>query len=222
MNTLVIESDRNQGVSPTIGRVVLLICAGWFAAVLGTALAGGFSAPPGERPLAILIAVMMPVMIYGIAYFSINAFRDWVLALDMRQLILLHSWRMVGAGFVMLYFYDRLPAIFALPAGLGDAAAAMVALFIGIALYQRPATVSRQRLYLWNTFGLLDFVVAVAMGVMTRTGEVLHISGQVSSDIMGTFPLALIPGFAVPFYAIIHLIIYAKLGRQRAVMKTGT
>jgi hypothetical protein len=56
--------------------------------------------------------------------------------------------------------------------------------------------------------------VAVSMGVMTRSGEVLHSSGRVSSDIMGTFPLALIPGFAVPFYVITHLIIYARLKRQ--------
>ena len=221
MNTLVIESDRNQGVSPTIGRVVLLICAGWFAAVLGTALAGGFSAPAGERPLAILLAVTMPVVIYGIAYFSVNAFRDWVLALDMRQLILLHSWRMVGAGFVMLYFYDRLPAIFALPAGLGDAMVAVAAVFIAVALYQRVETLSRRRVYLWNTLGLLDFIVAVMLGVMTRTGELLHAGGQISSDIMGTFPLALIPGFAVPFYVITHLIIHAQLGRQRDEMKTA-
>jgi len=211
MNVLVFNSGNEQGISPTVSRVVLLICIGWFAAVLGIALAGGFNAPAGERPLAILLAVTMPVVIYVIAYFRIDAFREWVLSLDMRQLMLLHSWRMVGMGFVLLYFYDRLPALFALPAGLGDAMAAMGAVFIGIALYERAETVSRKWVYLWNTFGLIDFVVAVSLGVMTRTGEALHINGQVSSDIMGTFPLALIPGFAVPFYVVTHLIIYAQL-----------
>lgn len=214
MSTLVFESDNEQGISPAVGRAVLLICVGWFVAVLGMALSGGFDAPAGERPLAILFAVTMPVVLYGIGYFSIKAFREWVLNLDMRQLILLHSWRMVGIGFVFLYFYDRLPALFALPAGLGDAIAAIGALFIGIALYERAATVSPKRVYLWNMFGLIDFVVAVSMGVMTRTGEVLNFSGQVSSDIMGTFPLALIPGFAVPVYVITHLIIFAQL-KQR-------
>jgi hypothetical protein len=121
---------------------------------------------------------------------------------------------MVGAGFVLLYFYDRLPALFALPAALGDAVTAMGAVFVGIALYERASKVSGKRVYLWNTFGLIDLVVAVSMGVMTRTGEVLHLSGQVSSDIMGTFPLALIPRFAVPFYVITHLVIYAQLKRQ--------
>jgi len=214
MNTLVFESNNEQVISSAVGRAVLLICAGWFVAVLSMALSGRFDAPAGERPLVILFAVTMPVALYGLAYFSIKVFREWVLNLDMRQLILLHSWRMVGIGFVFLYFYDRLPALFALPAGLGDAMAAIGAVFIGVALYQRAATVSPERVYLWNMFGLIDFVVAVSMGVMTRTGEALYFSGQVSSDILGTFPLALIPGFAVPFYVITHLIIFAQLKRR--------
>ena len=36
---------------------------------------------------------------------------------------------------------------------------------------------------------------------------------SVSNDIMATFPLVLIPGFAVPMYVITHLIIYAQLKR---------
>ena len=174
MNTLVFESGHQQGISSTVGRTVLLVCVGWFAATLGTALAGGFNAAAGERPLAILLVIAMPVLLYGLGYLGIKSFRDWVLTLDMRQLILLHSWRMVGIGFVFLYFYDRLPALFALPAGLGDAMAAMGAVFVAIALYQNAATVSPGRIYLWNTLGLIDFAVAVSLGVLTRTGEVLH------------------------------------------------
>jgi len=214
MNTLVFSSENGQGVSPAVSKVVFVICIGWFVAVLGTALSGGFDAPSGERPLALLVAATMPAIVYGIAYFSIGSFRDWVLSLDIRHLILLHSWRMVGMGFVFLYFHDRLPALFALPAGLGDAMAATGAVFLGIALYERASSVSTARIYMWNLFGLIDFVVAISMGVLTRTGDVLHFSGQVGSDIMGTFPLALVPGFAVPFFVITHLVIYAQL-KQR-------
>ena len=176
-------------------------------------LAGVFEAPVGERPYAILIAAILPGVVFGLAYSGLETFRQWVLALDMRQLILLHSWRMVGAGFVMLYFYDRLPALFALFAGVGDTMVAVTAVFVAIALYQHPGSVSRYRILLWNTFGLVDFIVAVSLGVLTRTGEVLHAAGQPGSDIMSSFPLALIPGFAVPFYFVTHLVIYAQLKR---------
>ena len=178
------------------------------------ALTNSFDAAVGERPLLILFAVIAPVVIFSLSYLGITAFRQWVLALDMRHLILLHSWRMIGMGFVFLYFHDRLPALFALPAGLGDAMAAAGAIFLGIAMYEPAVTVTRQRILAWNTFGLIDFVIAVSLGVMTRTGEVLHISGSAGSEIMGTFPLALIPAFGVPFYVITHLVIYAQLKHQ--------
>ena len=213
MNERVYELENVQGVS-AIGKSVFLVGVGWFVLILAAALSGGFDAPAGERPLTILLAVTMPPVVFSMVYFNSSAFRDWVLALDMRHLILLHSWRMVGFGFVFLYFHDRLPALFALPAGLGDAMAAMGAVFLGIALYERASSVSYRRVFLWNTFGLVDFAIAVSMGVLTRTGDVLYLNGPVSSDIMGSFPLALIPGFAVPFYVITHLIIYAKLRQQ--------
>jgi len=215
MNTMVFESGNESGGSHIVGRSVLLICVSWFMAVVAMALSGGFDAAVGERPVVILFAVLMPVVLFSLSYASINAFRSWVLGLDMRHLIFLHSWRMIGMGFVFLFFHDRLPALFALPAGLGDAMAAMGAIFLGIALYEHASTVSRKRVFIWNTFGLIDFVIAVSLGVMTRTGEILHFNGSVGSEIMGAFPLALIPGFAVPFYVITHLIIYAQLRQMQ-------
>lgn len=210
MNEQVIESSRVKR-DTTVGLYAFMIGVSWFSVILAIALSGGFDAQAGERPLGILGAVIMPPVIFSIAYLYIGVFREWVLALDIRHLILLHSWRMVGFGFVFLYFHDRLPALFALPAGLGDGMAAIGAVFLGIALYEKATSVSTRRIFLWNTFGLVDFIVAVTMGVLTRTGELLYLGGPVSSDIMGSFPLALIPGFAVPFYVITHLIIYAKL-----------
>ena len=152
MNAIIFESDNKQKVSSSMTKAVFLICLGWFATILVTALSGVFDAPAGDRPLAILVAVLMPVAVFTVVYLNMKSFKDWVLSLDMRQLILLHSWRMVGIGFVFLYFQDRLPALFALPAGLGDAMAAIGALFLGIALYERAETVSPKRIFFWNTF----------------------------------------------------------------------
>jgi hypothetical protein len=215
MSTWVIESDNENGATTVLTRTVLLLSAGWFLAVLSTAWSGGFDAAAGERPVAIVAAIIAPILVYSLSYLAITPFRQWVLGLDMRHLILLHSWRMVGMGFVFLYFQDRLPALFALPAGLGDAMAAAGAIFLAIAMYERPSTISTRRIFTWNTFGLVDFAAAVSLGVMTRAGDVLHMTGAVDSNSMGTFPLALIPAFAVPFYVITHLIIYAQLRRRR-------
>ncbi len=212
MNTHIFTFNNAKNTSPVIGWVVFLIGVSWFASIIAIALSGGFEADIGKKPIAILLAVTMPVIIFGTSYLNIKGFRNWILALDMRQLILLHSWRMVGVGFIFLYFHDKLPALFALPAGIGDAIAAISALFLGIALYQNASTVPQKRVYVWNTFGLLDFIIAVSMGVTTRTNEILYFTDQASSDIMGVFPLVLIPCFIVPFYIITHIIIYIQVG----------
>lgn len=214
MNTLIFDQNSNRDISPNISKIVFVIATSWFALILATALSGGFYASDGERPLTLLLAIALPVVVFGIAYSSSRDFREWALALDMRRLILLHSWRMIGIGFVFLYFYDRLPAVFAFPAGIGDAMTAVAALFLGIALYENASAITANRVFLWNTFGLVDFFVAIATGVLARTGDVLHFAGHPASDIMGDFPLAMIPGFAVPFFMITHLIIYMQL-RQR-------
>ena len=215
MNSSVSEWVSEKGAPSVVARSVLLLCTGWLLTVFAAALSGGFNAADGERPIAILVAILLPLVVFSLLTIGIRPFRHWLLGLDMRHLILLHSWRMVGMGFVFLYFQDQLPALFALPAGLGDAMAAAGALFLVIAMYERASLVTARRIFTWNTFGLVDFLLAVSLGVMTRAGDVLHINGAVDSNIMGTFPLALIPAFAVPFYMITHLIIYAQLMHRR-------
>ena len=217
MNSVSFKTTHTYEKLSATGRVVFGICFIWFVLILALALSGSFEAAVGEKPVEILLAVAVPVIVFCVSYMSIKVFQDWILKLDIRPIILLHSWRMIGLGFVFLYFYDQLPALFALPAGIGDAIAAIGALFIGIALFKQKSNVSRKWIYSWNTFGLMDFILAVSLGVATRTDEMLYSASQVGSDIMGTFPLVMIPGFAVPFYIITHLIIYAQLKNTRRI-----
>ena len=211
MNTPVLKAADGQGSHSATGGIVLLAGIGWLTVVAVVGLTGMFDAAPGERPWLVLLAVILPVFGFVLSYLRFEAFRHWMLALDIRHLILLHSWRMIGMGFIFLYFQDRLPALFALPAGLGDAMAAIGAVFLAIAMYERAGAVAPRRILAWNTFGLLDFVLAVSLGVLTRSGALLHLDGHVGSEIMGTFPIVLIPAFAVPFFIITHLVIYIQL-----------
>jgi len=67
--------------------------------------------------------------------------------------------------------------------------------------------IAKRQLLAWNAFGIFDFVIAVAIGTLSRSGELLHFSGTISSDAMGSIPLVLIPGFVVPLYLITHFIV---------------
>lgn len=207
--------NSNQDVNkPCITKLITLGIGLWFILILVASISEIFAYSSGQPPVLVLMAVTMPVLLYAVLYYSNSVFRAWVLALDIRRLVLLHSWRMIGMGFIFLFFQDRLPALFAFPAGLGDAMAAIGAVILGITLYENREPVPRRRIWLWNAFGLIDFIIAVSLGVLTRTNEILYVEGQAGSDIMGSFPLVMIPGFFVPFYIIIHLVIFAQL-KQR-------
>jgi hypothetical protein len=182
----------------------------WLSAAIVLGLNGAYDAAVGALPTATIGSIGLPLLGFAVLYGTSRSFRDFVLDLDIRPLVLIHTWRMLGVGFVFLYFHDILSGWFALPAGLGDAATAVGALFLGVALYDGGTVVSRKMVFWWNTFGLIDFVIAVSMGVIMRPGMGI-IDDTLTSAPMGEFPLALIPGFAVPLFIVTHIIIYLQL-----------
>jgi hypothetical protein len=176
----------------------------WFLAALGLGLAGAFQREVAGLPLTLMVGVTLPLVAFGVALRVSPSVRAWVGALDIRPLVLLHTWRMLGLGFVFLAAYGALSPVFATHAGYGDAVAAVWALWLGVALYQGRATL--RSVYLWSAFGLLDFVVAVSLGILARPGVGVF-DEAASTAPMGELPLALIPGFVVPFLVITHWIV---------------
>jgi len=70
------------------------------------------------------------------------------------------------AGVVFLFYLalGHLPALFALPAGVGDIAAGIAAPLVA----RRLAQGTGRRAALWfNAFGLTDLVVALTLGALT-------------------------------------------------------
>ena len=76
-----------------------------------------------------------------------------------------HAPRVVGVAFLLYLALGRLPALFALPAGLGDIAAGIAAPLVALRLAQGTG----RRAALWfNAFGLTDLVTALALGAPHR------------------------------------------------------
>ena len=155
--------------------------------------------------------IIIPVAGFALAYRTNPVFRSSVLSLDTGVLVILHSWRMLGLGFLFLYAHDVLPGMFAWLAGLGDALAAAGATLIGINLL-RGRTVSKRVLQIWNSFGLLDFLIAVSVGTALRSA---WLGGEITTDPMAFLPLSLIPTLIVPFYMITHLIVFLQLREKQ-------
>ena len=58
----------------------------------------------------------------------------------------------------------------------------------------------------WNVLGSLDLVDAMTLGVLASASPVGILGGDVTTRLMGEFPLSLIPTFFVPLLLIFHLI----------------
>lgn len=183
----------------------------WFTAITGLALNDVFVTEPGQPAIAILVSFITTLSLFAISYMSLTSFREYILNLDMRFLIMLHSWRTLGFGFVMLHMFDKLPALFAYLAGFGDILTAIVAVFLAYALFRNKEGVSKKWIWRWNTFGLIDFIVAVSVGILTRTDALFAPANGVNSDLMTVFPFVIIPGFLVQLLALTHIIIYLQL-----------
>jgi hypothetical protein len=116
------------------------------------------------------------------------------------RLELPHSFRAAeGTAFLAMMALGHLPALFALPAGVGDITAGIAALLVARRLAQGGA----RRAALWfNAFGMTDLVVALALGALTGF-QLINVtpSGAPISEL----PLVLIPTAAVPLLFALHI-----------------
>lgn len=198
----------------TVRAVTALALFAWLAAaVLGATT--GLVNRPGQPPVILLWFFVGPVALGVAAYRLSPSLRAWTDRFSLTWMVGLHTWRLVGLGFVAAWLFGRLPGGFAIPEGLGDAVAAAGALALLPSL--RRGTVSRTWLLVWNTFGIVDLLSALVVGVLYSNGPLGVLSrGGVTTELMVTFPVSLIPTFLVPLFILLHLLTFARLARQVA------
>ena len=199
-------------LSVTLGLTV------WFLLVVSLGAIGAFVAPPGTPPFPIAIGVGAPLLLFFAWLRLSRSFREFVLALDLRFIAGIQAWRWAGLGFLSLYAYGVLPAVFALPAGLGDMAIGFTAPWIILALVRRPEFAASAAFIRWNVLGILDLVVAVTIGTVSAI-LASGAPGEINTSPMATLPLLLIPAFLVPLFLMLHtaaLMQSRQIGRGRA------
>ena len=209
------SSYQQTSGSTGIRSVVFFGLAVWLAIALFAVLAGWLRAPAGQPPLAVAVAAGAPVLIFLGLYASSRALREFVLGLDPRLLAAMQGWRVLGGMFLVLYAFGLLPGLFAFPAGLGDVAIGVTAPWVTLALIRRPEFLASRTFIVWNLLGIFDFVVAVGTGVLA-SGVVPAFAPGLTTAAMNAWPLAMIPGFLVPLFAILHLIAIFQARRAAA------
>lgn len=202
LNALSPSAQPRLPIVPSAVAAALL--ALWLALVVLLAADGVFVGPPGTPPLALLIGVTGPVIAFVALFRASRAFRDFVLAADLRVVTSIQAGRFAGFGFLALYAYGVLPGVFAWPAGLGDIAIGVSAPAIVLAIIRQPDFAAGKSFVVWNLLGILDLVVAVSAGALSSMFAA-GIAGEVTAAPMAQLPLVLIPGFFVPIFLMLHL-----------------
>jgi hypothetical protein len=194
--------------------LTILAVLAWFAAAFIAGLLGIVN-EPGRPPLVLLGFIALPILGFVAAYLMSASFRAFADSISLTVLVGSHLWRFVGLGFVIGWLKGALPAGFGIPEGFGDIIAALGALALLPRL--RRGTVPRGWLLAWNTFGFIDLISAITMGVLYAQGPLGVLSaGTVTTGLLVTFPVSLIPTFFVPLFLLVHALIFKRIADMRA------
>lgn len=208
-------TPTNTAVEPAIDRrsnrpSPLLLAAPivWVGSVLAIASVDGFVAPANQPPWPAVVAAVVPVAVF-LAGLRIPSVRQAVLGADARIWLAVQLWRVVGAAFLFGWAAGELDAGFAIPAGVGDIATGVAALWLlsrvmptGTRDTAATRRWSNRHLVGFTALGVGDFAVAVITGVFLRP------------DGLETLPWILFPTLAVPFFLIVHIVNWTQLRRR--------
>ena len=205
--------QRTSARDTAVALVTTAALAAWAAVAALLAYQGAFTGSSGEAvpPVGIALGSALAGTLAALA--GSQSLRR--LLGSQADLTRLHAWRLLGAVFVLMMLWSRLPALFALPAGLGDIAIGATATWMARHA-DRPGG---RRLIAWHGLGLADLVLAVALGITTSPGPSQIFHTVPTSEAMTMFPLAVVPVFLVPLALTLHCLSLARLAAGHRTVK---
>jgi hypothetical protein len=190
----------------------------WFALVVILAATCALYYERGLGAPGLGIAVALPIAVLCFVVARVKSLREGFRRVPLWLLVGVHTVRVLGISFIILYAAGRLPAPFAPVAGWGDIFVGATALPAAWLAYRRPA-MARPTLWIWNVIGLADLIAAIGLGVISSPGPQRLIFAEPSSAIMTTLPWLLIPGFLVPLLFAVHIGIFIRLAKETKLVR---
>jgi len=175
----------------------------WFAAIDLLARFGFF------RINGVVLLAFLLTALFGFSLFFSQTFRKLLAVTPMYWIIGIQVFRAIGGVFLIGYVQGLLPGLFALPAGIGDVLTAITALVVAYWSYKNGKG-ARLIAYIWNCFGVLDFVNALTLGTLAS-----FITIEPTTALLGVLPFVLIPAFGVPRSFLLHGYTFWLLSKRR-------
>jgi hypothetical protein len=206
------RTDLTLGQRRTTWLAVMIPYTLWMAVAWSAAISGTFRT--GASPVPLLpLAVFVPVIIGAPILLLSKRVGQLLDAMPATWLVALQVYRIFGSVFLVGAFLGVVPGVFGLPAGTGDVLTGLFAVPTAIAL-SAGTTEGRKAAIVWNIFGLADFAVAIALGLMTAPGPLQLIATSVPSIGAGAYPNVLTPAFVVPSSILLHALSLRQLRRR--------
>ena len=206
VNAVIVFMDTTRAA-----KLVLAGLAGIWIGLAAAAGAAGMLATTKPFPV-IGPFVGLPLAAAAIAT-AWPAARHAMLSIPMPLMIGLNIGRVFAVLFLLLAAEGRLAGPFPHSAAWGDIITGVLAVPL-LWLTTQTGTRHRTAITAWNLFGAADLVAAIALGMTTAAGSPLQIiQAGAGSEAMQYLPWSFVPTVLVPFWLVLHAIIWAQLRR---------
>ncbi|MGO9806832.1 MAG: hypothetical protein ACLPKH_08955 [Rhodomicrobium sp.] len=185
----------------------------WLAAAQYLGAANAYFASTEAFVPTLMFGLLIPVIIAAIGRRLSGSVSSLVSAIPLPWLVAAQIYRVGGGIFLVLWADGRLPWQFALPAGFGDVATGTFAVAVAV-LLARNAAGARRAAYAWCFFGIADLAVAVTMGALTSPGPAHLFARAAPNLLISSYPLVMVPTFAVPMALMLHGLVLWRLRRE--------
>jgi hypothetical protein len=186
---------------------------GWLAVAQYLGAANTYFATTERAVPTVLFGLLIPLAVASIAFWRSDSIARLVSAIPLHWLVAAQVYRAAGGVFLVLWADGRLPWQFALPAGIGDVTTGIVAVVVA-ALLAQNAIGAHRATYSWCLFGIADLVVAITMGAMTSPGRPHLLAFDAPNLLISSYPLVMVPTFAVPLALMLHGLVLWRLRRE--------
>lgn len=199
--------DRTRAVWTAIALLAVLYIAADVPARLG------LYHKPSEVPL-IQFGVLTPIALVLLLFFFWRPFRRTIEAIPQQWLVGIQLYRVEGVIFLILYAMHKLPAAFAIPAGVGDVLVGLAAPSVALAVIRKSPNTDKL-LRRWNLLGLADLAIALTTGFLTSPSPIQLLARNHPNQLVTQYPLVIVPIFLVPIAILLHLASLHRLKQAR-------
>jgi hypothetical protein len=195
--------------------VLSAVFIGWLAVASYLGAANTYFASTETAVPTVLFGLLIPLAVAAIGLWRSESIARLVYAIPLHWLVAAQVYRVAGGIFLALWAAGRMPWQFALPAGIGDVTTGIVAVVVAT-LLARNAIGAHRATYAWSFFGIADLVVAITMGAMTSPGRPHLLAFDAPNLLISSYPLIMVPTFAVPLALMLHGLVLWRLRRETA------